>query len=509
MRKKIRIKRTLITLLCSVLIIGNLNLNAIVAQATDRKTVDITGLATGAETSHDCNKYLTSKYNTSQHWQECTVCGKLIGSKTNHSFATTGTAGCNLGLGYQYRQCSCGYSYRLDKTPHSSNGSWIACGDRHGHYQYCTECHVWSQYGYCVNASGQRLGCSTGVSGTCAVCHTYRDASKHAVIVCSQTRYQVSGTTISTGGNLVCQDCYATLGQYSITTYKISANQSKAVLDASTYFNIPSITMGAGNCNNIAQNGVTFQVTSLSQSGNNIHSEAVVNYNSSILAPAEYEIHLSTGGFSNSSFVGGWTYIHMNGAFRSDWDAPSYTSSNVNYYSYVSGYATRATITAQYYEGYSGECYIRLLDSDGTTVLSNWKSATKVGSYFSTNIDITDEITGSKTIYLQAKDTIGNTSGLTAITVSNLDSKAPTQTSSLETATNWSKSKDMTISSKDVGSGKVQIGFNNTSGYALATANGTSYSRDYTFTGDVYGNVTAAVYLKDAVGNETTSVSDE
>ena len=67
MRKKIRIKRTLITLLCSVLIIGNLNLNAIVAQATDRKTVDITGLATGAETSHDCNKYLTSKYNTSQH----------------------------------------------------------------------------------------------------------------------------------------------------------------------------------------------------------------------------------------------------------------------------------------------------------------------------------------------------------------------------------------------------------------------------------------------------------
>lgn len=359
-------------------------------------------------------------------------------------------------------------------------------------------------YGYCrISTKHQEIGRQQ--VNILRACHTYRDASKHAVIVCSQTRYQVSGTTISTGGNLVCQDCYATLGQYSITTYKISANQSKAVLDASTYFNIPSITMGAGNCNNIAQNGVTFQVTSLSQSGNNIHSEAVVNYNSSILAPAEYEIHLSTGGFSNSSFVGGWTYIHMNGAFRSDWDAPSYTSSNVNYYSYVSGYATRATITAQYYEGYSGECYIRLLDSDGTTVLSNWKSATKVGSYFSTNIDITDEITGSKTIYLQAKDTIGNTSGLTAITVSNLDSKAPTQTSSLETATNWSKSKDMTISSKDVGSGKVQIGFNNTSGYALATANGTSYSRDYTFTGDVYGNVTAAVYLKDAVGNETTS----
>lgn len=492
-------------LLCMAIIICGLNLNIVDAQAAESTIIDITGLATGAETSHDCNKYLTSKYNESQHWQECTVCGKIVGSKSNHSFTTTGTAGCNLGLGYQYRQCSCGYSYRLDKTPHSHNGSWIACSDRHGHYQYCTQCGIWTQYGNCVNASGQRLGCSTGISGTCVVCHAYRDGSKHAVIVCSQTRYQVSGTTIATGGNLVCQDCHAVLGQYSITTYKVSANQSKAVLDASTYFNIPSVTMNSGNCNSIAQNGVTFQVTSLSQSGNNIHSEAVVNYNSSILAPAEYEIHLATGGFSNSSFVGGWTYIHMNGAFRSDWDAPSYTSSNVNYYSYVSGYATRATITAQYYEGYSGECYIRLLDSDGTTVLSNWKSATKGGSYFSTNIDITDEVTGSKTVYLQAKDTIGNTSSLKAITISNLDSKAPTQTSSLETATNWSKTKDMTISSKDAGSGKVQIAFNSTGGYALASANGTSFSRNYTFTGDVYGNVTAAVYFKDAVGNERTN----
>lgn len=505
MRKRKGTTRILASILCFAMFICSIDLSIMEVQASNDTTIiDVTGLASGAETSHDCSKYLTSKYDSAQHWQECTVCGKVYGNKHNHSFVTTGTAGCNAGLGYQYKSCTCGYSYQLPKTPHTATG-WIACSDRHGHYQYCTQCGIWAQYGNCVNASGQRLGCSTGISGTCAICHTYRDASKHAVIECFQTRYQVSGTTISTGGNLVCHDCYATLGQYSITTYKISANQSKAVLDASTYFNIPSITMDAGNCNNIAQNGVTFQVTNLSQSGNNIHSEAVVNYNSSILAPAEYEIHLATGGFSNSSFVGGSTYIHMNGAFRSDWDAPSYTNSNVNYYSYVGGYATRATITAQYYEGYSGECYIRLLDSDKTTVLSNWKSATKAGSYFSTNIDITDEVTGSKTVYLQAKDTIGNTSSLKAITVSNLDSKAPTQTSLFETATNWSKTKDMTISSKDVGSGKVQIAFNNTSGYALATANGTSFSRNYTFTGDVYGNVTAALYFKDAVGNERTN----
>lgn len=493
------------SIVCLVAVLVNFFAFSNTAYAAPAITVvDLTSLATGAETSHDCNKYITTKYDASQHWQECTVCGKIVGSKSNHNFTTIGTAGCNAGLGYQYRQCSCGYGYKLDKVAHSDSGSWIACSDRHGHYQYCTECHIWSQYGNCVNASGQRLGCSTGISGTCVVCHAYRDGSKHGVIVCSQTGYQVAGTTIAISGNLVCRDCGTKFGEYSVKTYKVSDTQSKAVLDATTNFGIPTVSMGAGNCDSIAQNGVTFEVTNLSQSGNNIHSEAVVNYTSSILAPAEYELHFATNSFSNAAFVGGSTYIHMGGTFRADWDAPSYSSSDVNYYSYVNGYATRAILNAKYYEGYSNECYIRLLDSDGETVISNWGSATKDDSFFSLAIDITDEVTGDKTLYLQAKDTFGNTSALTAITVSNLDSKAPTQTSSIETSQNWSKTKDFKFTATDEGAGNVQIAFNNVNDYMLATRSGNAYSRNYRFTGDVYGSVTAAVYYKDAVGNETT-----
>lgn len=46
-----------------------------VAAADAVTVIDVTGLATGEETSHDCQKYLTTKYDDNNHWQECTVCG--------------------------------------------------------------------------------------------------------------------------------------------------------------------------------------------------------------------------------------------------------------------------------------------------------------------------------------------------------------------------------------------------------------------------------------------------
>lgn len=393
----------------------------------------------------------------------------------------------------------------MDKTLHTYNGEWLACTDRNKHYQYCTVCNVWKTSGAdCRNSSGQVIGCSTGISGTCIDCGAYRSGSQHGVVVATYTSYSVSDTTITQAGNIVCNDCHNILGIYSITTYRISSTQSKAVLDAETYFDIPTVTMNISNCSNIQHNGVTFQVTSLSQSGNNLHSEGIVSHNSNNLAPGAYEIDFRTNEFYNTSFVNNSTWIHMDGIFISDWDAPLYDSSHVDYYSYVNGYATRAVLNAKYYEGYSNECYIRLLDSDGETVISDWGSATKNGTTFTRNIDITDEVNGSKILYLQAKDTIGNMSGLTAIMVSNLDSKAPTQTSVSSTATNWSKTKDFTFTATDVGSGNVQIAFHNTNDYEIAIKSGASYSRDYTFTGDVYGNVMAAIYVKDSVGNETT-----
>ena len=87
-----KINKFIAFLLCTIILFTGINLFYFPVNASTT-TVDLTGLSSGAETSHDCSKYLTTKYDSSQHWQECTVCGKLYGNKTPHSLTTTGIAG--------------------------------------------------------------------------------------------------------------------------------------------------------------------------------------------------------------------------------------------------------------------------------------------------------------------------------------------------------------------------------------------------------------------------------
>lgn len=169
-------------------------------------------------------------------------------------------------------------------------------------------------------------------------------------------------------------------------------------------------------------------------------------------------------------------------------------------------------ITIEGTENYCQIVNIKVKDSKGNIVASGKSSTDRTiknnyalgGNWtftFTPNIEIDEK---GETYTAIVSDSFGYESQKQFV-IRQIDSKAPTPTSADATSIKWSKSKDFTASATDVGSGKVQIAFNNTSGYALATANGTSFSRNYTFTGDVYGNVTAALYFKDAVGNERTN----
>lgn len=82
-----RTKQFIAFLLCIVILFTGLNLFTFSAKAATT-TIDLTGLSSGAENSHDCSKYLATKYDSTQHWQECTVCGKLYGNKTPHNLTT-------------------------------------------------------------------------------------------------------------------------------------------------------------------------------------------------------------------------------------------------------------------------------------------------------------------------------------------------------------------------------------------------------------------------------------
>jgi len=70
------------------------NFNPIKAEAAGT-VIDVTGLASGAETSHDCSKYMETKHNDLQHWQECSICGKVYGTASNHSFSDGGWTLCS------------------------------------------------------------------------------------------------------------------------------------------------------------------------------------------------------------------------------------------------------------------------------------------------------------------------------------------------------------------------------------------------------------------------------
>ena len=91
--------------------ITSLDEKNIAAQSNNTTTIDVTGLASGSETSHNCNKYLITKYDDKQHWQQCSICGKVIGNKSNHSFKTYYTMGdsCHID-NRKVQSCDCGYS---------------------------------------------------------------------------------------------------------------------------------------------------------------------------------------------------------------------------------------------------------------------------------------------------------------------------------------------------------------------------------------------------------------
>ena len=141
----------------------------IAIQSNDATIIDVTGLASGSETSHDCSKYLTTKYNTSQHWQECSICGKVYGSKTNHSYTEYWTMGNSCSSHNKLvHSCSCGYSYKTDNTRSHTPYSSLSSNALY-HIRTCQVCHEEiGEFGYHVDSNGNRISCNVG--GVCAIC---------------------------------------------------------------------------------------------------------------------------------------------------------------------------------------------------------------------------------------------------------------------------------------------------------------------------------------------------
>ena len=67
----------------------------------------------------------------------------------------------------------------------------------------------------------------------------------------------------------------------------------------------------------------------------------------------------------------------------------------------------------------------------------------------------------------------------------------------------WSTYKTITLKATDTGAGHVKLGMNNVSDLQEGTlsSDGKTYTRDYTFGGDVYSDDAWVIFAQDAVGN--------
>ena len=454
----------------------------IAIQSNDTTTIDVTGLASGSETSHDCNKYLITKYDSNQHWKECSICGKIIGNKSNHNITiswATNAPHCNsANLGTKYCTEQCGYSVQF-REENKLGTKYEYTDQGWNHHTNCTVCGQWCGSGNCIKNDGTRITCNN--LGTCKICgHTYTQKNHF---------FDYGSTT--------CYMCgYKLFDSVRLKSITYSADRRTAYI---TYNIKPNTNITPTNVFSWSGSG-GFTVTSTTYTQ---------------LADGSYDLKytcsVTTYPYQITMYLQPRMYFTYNGVtclFHGDYCSffPDGTAPTINVtqkdISSINGWTTSKQLTISGTETYSDGVYIQMTDTNGKEIYP-YSYTTVTNGKYSFSFAPSIEAASATDFKINVKDKSGNI-GTKTITIQKVDSKAPTPTSGTTTSTTWSTSKNMTFTANDVGSGNVQIAFNNTKNYMSTTKNNTSYSKTYTFIGDVYGSTKAAVYYKDALGNETT-----
>lgn len=484
-----------------------------VAAADAITVIDVTGLATGEETSHDCQKYLTTKYDDNNHWQECTVCGNKFDVE-KHELTRKwafGYESCESANHYN-DICDCGYISPDGMIPCKWDGvSYVAIGASLYHYRKCSvhegyicdkdyiyngksyRASLWndeSDYQGCVKADGSRITCNN--PGTCIYCG----------YTCGGGDHRIGCSTDENGEQtLRCNFCGEVFGTAKMTT--------------SCYQYSDSEVMNIANVQMHLKDGVSFLggVTYWADYQTGIWDRTATGWGTQDIT---YIVSQKTSGNFKANY-GSWSDFHLeiNGVdclgsiatvpscyLIADCTAPVITDISVKDISSIQGWSTGKQITVSGTDNYADAIKVNLLDNENNVIYSG--QALTADKHFSLSFipDIEADVNG-KEYKIMIEDQCWNTAEKSFM-VYKTDKKIPTVSSSDATSTDWAKSKDVTFTATDEGSGNVQIAFNKADEYAAAIKNSNTYSRRYRLVGDVYGSTQAAIYYKDLVGNETT-----
>ena len=474
--------------------------------------LNLTQLFAGSQLEHDCQNYLISKYDSTNHWNVCTMCNTKF-NITKHTHTTTwalGTETCETN-NYYTNSCKCGYSYTGRKPCVWDGKVYTVSSGGYYHYRRCSVCssainkqYYIGSYGSgklytvstadwehprnaaaenCYDKNGKEINCSN--PGTCIVCnHTYSN-NKHTL--------KVTNSTIH------CEFCNQTFGTYKETiTYNNSTPSTMTVqvtinlTNGATYYSEGSIR----NVNNVFEN-IQNKNIKTNTTNTSVTMTKTGLFKSTTKSPYSCytTIYVKINGIS--TVVQGPSFTAY-----PDKVVPTITSVTQTRNDNNSGWSTSSQMTITGTEGYSNTVTAKILDSNNKVYYTG-TVAVQNGKYTITCAPDIEANESGKIFTVEITDGCSNKATKT-FTVSKTDKKAPTINSPSESSKEWSQTKDMNFIAIDEGIGNVQIAFNNINEYVPMDKNGNTYTKGYQYSGDVYGSITAAIYYTDAIGNVTT-----
>ena len=420
------------------------------------------------------------KYDSNNHWKYCTVCG-AVKDKEVHTFTdhwAFGYESCRTS-NYSKRICNCGYSYIYHK-PHSTTRISSNTYYERVHATVCSSCEEWLKTEACKNENGV-INCKN--PGKCLTCGGTWPAGRHFInngtcSTCGKTFYELSEPQIS----------YSDDFTHVYIKYIFYPTDS-SVIPIDTQTNYSVYTNGG-----MSHHG---SITENSDGTYTINLDVTITYPNG---------KTSVDWMYNNVAVNGVTcFIHTSAiTVWQDHQAPVQNDVIQKDQASANGWATIKQLTLSGTENLSDIVYLTVSDkATGEKYVTNAAVSVVDGKYSYTCTPSIEGDTNGRTYVVTAKDRIGNTSTKEFV-VSKTDGSAPQLMNGTSlTYTDWSTSKNISLSFFDFGSGGVKASLDNQTDYKPLTKNGEYYIWNHSF-GNQVGTSEHTIYVKDALGNATS-----
>ena len=407
------------------------------------------------------------------------MCG-AVKDKEAHTFTdhwAYGHESCNWS-NPSTRTCPCGYSYVYHK-PHSETYTTVShTYYERQHWLQCSKCSDAVKQTACYDDEGP-LTCSN--PGTCKVCGGTSPANHHQInnqgicVMCKKKFFTITDNSYTYSSDYSCVNWQ----------FKVIPADNTVKVTGTTAWCAP------GTCSK--------------KSGQIIQNDDG-SYTVKIILNVFYSKNIASASWSYDNIIVNGSLSWVNNAaqisrFYRDHTAPDLTSVTQADQASASGWATIKQLTFKGTENLSDVVYLTVSDKlTGEKYVTDAAVPVTNGKYSYTCTPPIEGDANGRTYVAMVKDYYNNVSTKEFV-VSKTDGSAPALKSGTSLSyTDWSTSKNISLSFYDFGSGGVQASLDNQTSYQALTKSGEYYVWNHSFGNQV---VTSehTIYVKDALGN--------